>query len=130
MERKKREWTQARFNSFVKSALRSASRRWPPKYECLNEACVGVKKNKSTGRMAKHFKCNRCKKHFPQKEVEVNHIVPVVPITGFDSWDEVIKRMYCSKDLLEVVCIACHREISKMEREERKSKNEKRITRD
>lgn len=120
MERKKREWTQARFNSFVKSALRSASRRWPPKYECLNEACVGVKKNKSTGRMAKHFKCAHCKKHFPAKGVEVNHIIPVVPVTGFDSWDGIIARMFCPKEQLEVLCKPCHKLVSAKEREERK----------
>lgn len=121
---KNKQWTQARFNSFVKSALRSASRRWPPKYECLNDAFVGVKTNQKTGRQAKHFECNKCHKHFPQKDIEVNHIIPVVPVTGFDSWDGVIKRMFCDKENLEVVCKPCHKIISAEERKLRNNNNE------
>jgi hypothetical protein len=114
------EWTEARFTSFIKSALRSASQRWPPKYQTLNEAFVGKQINASSGRLAKHFKCRKCANLFPQKEVEVNHITPVVPLTGFDSWDGVIERMFCEKHELEVLCKPCHSEISKKENSERK----------
>ena len=115
------EWTQARFNSFVKSALRSASQRWPPKYQCLNEAYVETKINIKTGRMAKHYKCNRCRNDFPMKDVEVNHIIPVVPISGFDSWDKVIERLFCEKDGLETVCKPCHKIITKEENDTRRT---------
>lgn len=115
-------WTEARFHSFIKSALRSASIRWPPKYLTISEAYVGTKINEATGRMAKHFKCNQCKGEFPQKQVEVNHIIPVIPIEGFTTWDDVIKRMFCEKDGLEVLCKPCHKEITKQENEQRKSK--------
>lgn len=115
------QWTQARFNSFIKSALRSASVRWPPRYQTLSEALVGTKTNVKTGRMAKHYKCNQCKGEFPSKEVEVNHILPVIPVTGFTSWDSVIERMFCEKEGFEVVCKPCHKSITKQENEERKS---------
>lgn len=104
------EWTEARYFSFIKSALRSASQRWPPKYQCLNEAYVGQRLNTKTGRMAKHFKCNSCSGEFPQKEVEVNHKTPVIPLSGFDSWDGVVERMFCEKEHLEVLCKPCHKE--------------------
>ena len=117
--RNNNQWTEARFNSFIKSALRSASQRWPPKYETLNEACVGKRINSKTGRLAKHYKCCKCTQEYPQKEVEVNHIIPVVPLSGFDSWDGVIERLFCEKDGLEVVCKPCHLLISKSEREQR-----------
>lgn len=114
------EWTEARYNSFVKGGLRSASQRWPPKYKVLNEACVGQKVNPASGRLAKFYTCNICKEDFPAKLVEVNHIIPVVPVTGFDSWDGVIERMFCEKEHLEVCCKPCHRSISKQENQERK----------
>ena len=113
------EWTEARYTSFIKSALRGASQRWPPKYKTLNEASVGKKINKSSGRMANHFKCNSCLGEFPQKEVEVNHITPVVPVSGFDSWDGVIERMFCEKEGLEVLCKPCHKEHTQKENKER-----------
>ena len=86
--------------------------RWQPRYECLNNAFVGRQINISTGRLAKHFECSMCHGHFPQKEVEVNHIVPVVPVTGFDSWDEVINRMFCESDGLELLCKPCHKTVT------------------
>lgn len=116
-------WTTARYNSFIKSALRSASQRWPPRWDVLNEAKQGKKINRSTGRLAEHYKCNLCKGSFPAKEIEVNHIVPVVPVEGFSTWDEVIKRMYCEKPGLEVVCKPCHKNITKGENEQRKLSN-------
>lgn len=114
------QWTKSRFNSFIKSSLRTASVRWQPRYECLNNAFVGKQINVSTGRLAKHFECSRCHKHFPQKEVEVNHIVPVVPVTGFDSWDNVIDRMFCEPDGLELLCKPCHKLVTAEENQERK----------
>jgi 5-methylcytosine-specific restriction endonuclease McrA len=120
------QWTEARFNSFVKSALRSASQRWPPKYSVLSEACVGQKENPKSGRLAKFYLCNKCKGEFVAKEVEVNHILPVIPTSGFDSWDNVITRLFCERDNLEVLCKPCHKEITKQENKERKE-NAKRI---
>lgn len=119
-------WTEARFRSFIKSILRGGSQRWGPKYETLNEACVGKRINAKTGRLAKHFKCCKCTQEYPQKEVEVNHILPVVPLSGFDSWDGVIERLFCEKDGLEVVCKPCHLKISADERENRIANKDKR----
>lgn len=115
------QWTEARFHSFVKSALRSASQRWPPKYEVLNAAKRGKKINSKTGRLAEHYECNACREQFPAKEVQVNHITPVVPVSGFDSWDGVVERMFCEKSGLEVLCIPCHKQVTKEENEQRKS---------
>lgn len=116
------EWTQAKFNSFIKSALRSASVRWPPRFQKVKEASVGKKINIASGRMAEHFTCNKCKQEFPRKEVEANHIIPVVPVSGFDNWDGVISRMYCEKDGFEVLCKPCHKLVTKEENEQRKRK--------
>lgn len=102
-------WTLARFNSFIKSALRSASIRWPPKYQCLKNAATSKKINSKTGRMAQHFKCNSCKKEFPAKDVQVDHIIPIIdPVVGFTTWDDVISRMFCEIDNLQVLCTQCH----------------------
>lgn len=115
------QWTESRYHSFVKGGLRSASQRWPPKYTTLAEACVGTFINPKSGRLAKHYKCNKCGNAFPQKDVEVNHIEPVVPVSGFDSWDGVVERMFCEKDKLEVLCKPCHKSLTQQENQERKN---------
>ncbi len=80
-------------------------------------------KNEKTGRMAKHYECSHCKKLFPQKEIEINHIVPVVPITGFDDWGSVIERMFCEIEGLEALCKTCHSDCTAQENVLRKNNN-------
>lgn len=118
------QWTVARFNSFIKSALRSASQRWPPKYTALKKASVGKKVNWKTGRLAQHFKCNSCDGEFPQKEVQVDHIKPIIdPVKGFTSWDDVIHNMFCEEDNLQVLCKDCH--VTKTTAEKQQAKENK-----
>lgn len=113
-------WTQARYNSFVKSALRTASVRWPPRYQCLHDAFVTQGINPATGRKAKLYRCCKCKGLFTAANMEINHIVPVVPVEGFDSWDNLIERLFCEKDGLEAVCKPCHKLITAFENQQRK----------
>jgi len=114
------EWTQARLKNFIISALRSASNRYPPKYECLKAAKVGKKINKASGRLAEHYKCAACKKHFVAKEVQVDHIEPVVStLTGFIDWNTFVARMFCPITNLQVLCFGCHKVKSDKEKKER-----------
>lgn len=112
------QWTEARFNSFIKGALRAASRRWPPKYETLNDACVGTKTNIKTGRLAKHYRCAMCQGEFPAKDVQVDHVFPIVdPAIGFTTWDDIVYRMFCEKTNLQVLCTdPCHKSKTKAEK--------------
>lgn len=102
------QWTEARFNSFIKSLLRRGSQRWAPISETLKEARVsrGV------------YECADCKSHVPPtvkdgrkrvKNVVVDHIEPIInPETGFTSWDDCIDKMFCEKENLQVLCKECH----------------------
>ena len=111
------EWTEARYISFVKSALRGA--RWPEKYRAVNLAFVEHGINPATGRKCKLHKCSVCGNLFPQNAVQADHIVPVVGSEGFVSWDRFIQRLFCPAKGFQVVCKKCHNEITKIERTER-----------
>lgn len=116
-------WTDGRIKSFITSTIRSGFRRWPPKYVTLKEASTGRKINKSSGRMAQHYKCAKCKKEYPGKEVQVDHVSPVVdPTKGFVSWDEFIIRLFCHEENLQVLCKGCHVIKTKKETASRKKK--------
>ena len=117
------EWTEARFKSFVTSALRAASRRWPPKYKALKEAFVGKQVNAKTGKLAMHYTCAACNKLYVATDVQVDHIKPVVdPKKGFVSWDSFIDRMFCEIENLQVMCKPCHKIKTDQEKLERKKK--------
>ena len=112
------KWTEARYRSFITSTLRAGSRKWPPKYETLNAAKTEKKTNEKTGRLAQHYKCAGCKKEFTQKDVQVDHIKPVIdPKKGFVSWDTYIDRMFCEAPNLQVLCKVCHADKTKLEKE-------------
>ena len=116
-------WTDGRLKSFITSTLRGGFRKFPPKYETLKAASVGKKVNAKTKRMAEHFTCNMCKGEFPAKEVNVDHISPVVcPYTGFVDWNTFISRLFCDGGNLQVLCSPCHDLKTAEERKERHGK--------
>ena len=120
-----KQWTLARFRSFIMSALRGA--KWPPKYQALRQAYVKTGVNPATGRMCKLHKCAICGNLFPQKDMAVDHIHPGIPIDGFDcegflgyNWDQVLRRLFVESDGLQAVCKPCHNLKTSDERKLRK----------
>lgn len=114
------EWTEGRYRSFITSTLRGGMRRWPPKWKALNNAAVGRKVNKKTGKLAQHYVCASCRNEFTSKDVEVDHIEPVVELTGFVSWDVYIDRLFCEESNLQVLCKSCHKVKTQEEKNESK----------
>lgn len=114
-------WTQGRINAFIMAVLRSGTRRWPPKWNTLEAAKTSKHTNPKTGRVAQFYRCACCSEEFTSKEVEVDHIIPVVPSTGFVSWDNVIERLFCGEENLQVLCTTCHKAKSKEENKKRKT---------
>lgn len=124
--RNNERWTQARFNSFIKSTLRGATRKWQPISDCLKEART----------RRGFYKCNGCKEEVPNsikndngrrvKNVHVDHINPVInPETGFITWDDTIDRMFCEPEGLQVLCEKCHKEKTDEEKKIAKERRDK-----
>lgn len=111
-------WTEARYRSFIVSALRKASSRWGPKNACKKEARHHEKLPNNSGRLVFHSKCNGCGVLIPEVEASVDHIQPVIdPAVGFISWDVYVERLFCEVDGFQVLCKTCHDEKTKKERE-------------
>jgi len=103
------EWTEARCRQFVRSALRSAWQRWPPKWEALRMASKPVKGK----RYKTEYQCAHCKEWFKAAEVQVDHIVPA----GSDAdWNKFIEGLFVGVDKLQVLCKPCHAIKTKKER--------------
>lgn len=119
------KWTQARFNSFIKSLLRQGTRKWGP--------IQNVKKKARTRRG--FYKCDGCGQEVPAtiqidgKRVNnavVDHRNPIVPPeVGFTTWDDVIERMFVEEDELDLLCHACHTAKSMEERQVAKERRAK-----
>ena len=66
------------------------------------------------------YRCATCKGEFPAKEVQVDHLHPVVdPVVGFVNWDVFIERLFCEEETLQVLCSMCHTKKTKEEKQQR-----------
>lgn len=101
------QWTTARKRSFIMSALRRA--QWGVKYACIKASFVEMGVNPDTGRKCKMHRCALCNGLFKASDMQADHIEPVVPVSGFDSWDKVIERLFCEVDGFQAVCKPCHK---------------------
>jgi 5-methylcytosine-specific restriction endonuclease McrA len=118
---KPEHWTNARLQAFIVGVLRAGHNRWPFKYEVKNEAKTTKHVNPNSGRMAQFYKCAVCSEEFTNKEVEVDHIDPVVdPKVGFVDWNTFITRLFSSKDNYQLLCKSCHNIKSNLEKKKKK----------
>ena len=110
-------YTKAAFFSFIRSALRQKSRRWPPIYSTLNAAKRPSKsKNK---RLKWEYKCAGCKRWYPHTEVSVDHKEPAGTLRDYSDLPEFVRKLFCEREGLQVLCKDCH---DKKTAEERKGK--------
>jgi 5-methylcytosine-specific restriction endonuclease McrA len=104
--------TEAQFITFVKGALRSASRRWKPIYDTIKQARVDRGK----------YLCASCGNTVSptqnkRKNISVDHRIPIVdPDVGFVDWNLFIERLFCEAEGLQLLCSSCHDIKSKAER--------------
>ena len=102
------------FNA-IKGDLRKRSRWLPVNREVIKDSIVEVEL--PNGKIKKHYKCAACGYLAPrQKDIDIDHIEPVIPVTGFKSWDLLIERlMLAKKSDLQVLCKPCHKDKTKKE---------------
>lgn len=113
-------WTESRFFSFIRSALRASAMRYPVKFDALN----AVKRSKPAGRPGKHrfeYQCASCSEHFPQSEVAVDHIIPAGSLKSFEDLGPFAEKLFCEVDGLQILCNPCHQIKTNAERKSAKA---------
>ncbi len=95
---------------FAIDALRRASYRWPDRDEAMRRARLerGI------------YKCACCEGSFKRSEINLDHVNPVIPLTGWDSFDSYIDRIFCDVDGWSVLCKPCHKSKTFLENQIRK----------
>jgi 5-methylcytosine-specific restriction endonuclease McrA len=54
-------------------------------------------------------KCEGCGLIVGRKGTQVDHINPMIPVTGFDSYQAVIERLWVEPEGLKILCLDCHK---------------------
>lgn len=90
---------------FIIATLRRGSLYWPYRNQALKAARVdrGL------------YKCNVCKHVHHKSMVQVDHIEPVVKLSGLTDWNTYFQRMYVKTEGYQIVCKSCHSEKTKEE---------------
>lgn len=110
-------WTNARYWSFIRSALRKAWMRYPVKQQALKAA---RRNNQSDNKRLKYeYQCNACKEWFQGKEVQVDHIKPAGSLRDYKDLPMFVERLFCEPDNLQVLCKPCHAIKTKQERQKK-----------
>ena len=98
--------TEAQFWAKIRNSLRQASRYWAPGDACKKEAkrpYKGLNKKQKF-----EYLCNHCKKGFPEKEVQKDHVLPAGSLNKASDFESYIERLFCEKENYQILCSTCH----------------------
>lgn len=113
--------TESAFWSFIRSALRQKSRWWKPITQCKLKARRPYKgPNK---RQKFEYQCNQCKNYFPDKKINVDHIIPAGSLQCANDLPGFVERLFCEIDNLQVLCSSCHDKKTKSEKDGKRKTN-------
>ena len=107
--------TDSAFWSFIRSALRQKSRWWKPITECKMKARRAYKG--PLKRQKFEYQCNSCKDWFPEKKINVDHIIGAGSLNCSADLPGFVERLFCEQDNLQVLCTECHDKKTKLEKE-------------
>jgi len=99
---------------YILDGFRKASRYSSLYKDCLKKARNESSRFKKDGSLARRlrveYKCNTCMNMFSQKDINVDHINPVVPLDKSIN-DMTLGEYYrgCFTDVLQVLCKPCHK---------------------
>jgi len=98
--------TESAFWSFIRSALRQKSRWWKPISECKMKARRVYKG--PLKRQKFEYQCKQCSNWFPDKKINVDHIVPAGTLRSANDLPGFVERLFCEVNNLQVLCQSCH----------------------
>ena len=106
-----KNWNQ---QAAIINAIRRTFSRSPLAIEVLNEGKRTKPRYKKDGTRHKvdaaEYNCQVCNKWVNSTHIEVDHVIPVIPLTStFYFWlDDYVKRLFCDKKNLQRICEECH----------------------
>ncbi len=109
---------QRSLNSYIFAGLGKVWMWWPPRNEVKKRCKVEGK----TG----WYVCELCKQQ--RERIDVDHINPVVPTSGFTTWDNYIAARFVTSDKLQGICKDCHKAKTKGENAQRRAIKKKEVT--
>lgn len=111
----------AKERNLIKGSIRRVFSRSELRRTVIQEARISHY-DPDRPRVTKWGRCAHCAQPTALYQMEVDHRDPIVPIDkslDMMTWDEIVSRIFCVKENLDVCCKPCH---SKKTREETKAR--------
>jgi 5-methylcytosine-specific restriction endonuclease McrA len=106
--------TESAFWAFIRSGLRQKSRWWKPITQCKMKSRRAYK---GTNKRQKfEYQCKICTNWFPEKKINVDHIVPAGSLNCAQDLPGFVERLFCEVDGLQVLCSDCHNKKTQKEK--------------
>ena len=100
-------WSESQYWGRIRSSLRKLSMYWKPIQEARNRAKRPYKG--ANKRQKWEFQCASCRKWFPQKSINVDHVIPAGSLRSGDDLKGFVERLFCEDvDSFQVLCKSCH----------------------
>lgn len=115
--------SESAFWAFIRSGLRQKSRWWKPISQCKLNARRPYKG--PLKRQKFEYQCNSCKKWFPEKQINVDHIIPAGELNCANDLPGFVERLFCEVDKLQCLCKPCHDKKTLEEKQSKKKTNGK-----
>lgn len=111
-----RAWTEAFVLSRIRATLRKLSMQMPSirecKLRCRRAYTAGINRQQRF-----EYQCQCCKEWFPEKMIQVDHIIPAGSLRRFEDVGEFARRLLFPKqEDLQVLCLKDHNEKTQRER--------------
>jgi 5-methylcytosine-specific restriction endonuclease McrA len=62
------------------------------------------------------YQCNICKNWFPEKNINVDHIIPAGSLNCANDLPEFVERLFVEIEGLQLLCSTCHDKKTKQEK--------------
>ncbi len=112
--------TEAQYMAKLRSALRKAFRWWLP----MKEAKQRVRRpsRSSNTRLKWEYQCAHCTCWFPEREVEVDHVIPCGTLKTLEDIPVFVQRLTPEDiDSFQVLCKPCHKQKTKLDNDNGKT---------
>lgn len=104
-------------NSYIFAGLGKVWMWWPER--------LAVKKRCKVAGKSGWYACELCRSEV--ERLDVDHIKPVVPVSGFTTWDAYILARFVTADKLQGICRECHAAKTKKENQQRRALKKERL---
>jgi len=115
-----RAWTEKYILSRIRETLRKLSMQMPALRACR----LAARRAYTAGdnpRQKFEYQCAACKQWFPEKETQVDHVVPAGAIKDFEAIGPFARRLlFPPPGDLQVLCICCHNDKTQAENRARR----------